>query len=262
MLPNFTVVICGAVLTVLMLAVAGSGLIDPQTRTRIGAMPEIGRPMMQRMITEPAARGQFAAIETSRRAEELMRLRDLAPAVAEPAPSAEHDEPGQPGNPLRRHRSLRRTRRAAPAASAEAESPAVVEAAPAVAEAPAAAAEAEPAAAAETAAAAVAVGGTAARMAEAASGRDCGADAADRSGRGAGPCWCADTGGHHARRGTGRRLLRPRPPIAPSAQRTRGHRRVRHRGHRPTRGTRGSRPQRAPCGTAGLRSAAIGAGRA
>jgi hypothetical protein len=70
MLPNFTVVICGAILTVLMLAVAGSGLIDPETRTRIGAMPEVGRPMMQRMIAEPAAR--FAALEASRRAEELM----------------------------------------------------------------------------------------------------------------------------------------------------------------------------------------------
>jgi hypothetical protein len=46
MLPNFTVVICGAVLTVLMLAVAGSRLIAAETRTRIGAMPEIGRPMM------------------------------------------------------------------------------------------------------------------------------------------------------------------------------------------------------------------------
>jgi hypothetical protein len=95
MLPNFTVVICGAVLTVLMLAVAGSGLIEPEARTRVGAMPEIGRPMMQRMITEPA-RGQFAALEMSRRAEEVMRLRDLAPAIADPAPSAEHDEPNQP----------------------------------------------------------------------------------------------------------------------------------------------------------------------
>jgi hypothetical protein len=96
MLPNFTVVICGAILTVFMLAVAGSGLIDPQTRTRIGAMPEIGRPMMQHMITEPAAREQFAAYEMSRRAEELMRLRDLAPTAVEPAPAAEHDDDALP----------------------------------------------------------------------------------------------------------------------------------------------------------------------
>ena len=155
MLPNFTVVICGAVLTVLMLAVAGSGLIDPQTRTRIGAMPEIGRPMMQRMIVEPAARGQFAALETSRRAEELMRLRDLAAAVVEPAPGAEHDDRAteEPAAPALQPPS---DTSAAPAASAEAEPPPVMEAAPAVAEAPAAVVEAEPAAAAETAPAAVA----------------------------------------------------------------------------------------------------------
>jgi hypothetical protein len=96
MLPNFTVVICGAVLTVLMLAMAGSGLIDPETRTPIGAMPEIGRPMMQRMIAEPVAQAQFAALERSRRAEELLRLRDLAPAIVDPAPAADHDVSQQP----------------------------------------------------------------------------------------------------------------------------------------------------------------------
>jgi hypothetical protein len=154
MLPNFTVVICGAVLTVLMLAVAGSGLIDPQTRTRIGAMPEIGRPMMQGMITEPAARGQFAALETSRRAEELMRLRDLAPAVAEPAPSAEHDDADQPAVGTAAPAPQPPSDPAIPAPSAEAEPRAVVDAVPA--EAPAAAAETAPAAAAETAPAAVA----------------------------------------------------------------------------------------------------------
>jgi hypothetical protein len=150
MLPNFTVVICGAVLTVLMLAVAGSGLIDPQIRTRIGAMPEIGRPMMQGMITEPAARGQLAALETSRRTEELMRLRDLAPAVAEPAPGAQHDDPDhatvESAAPAPQPPS---DTSAAPAASAEAEPPAVVEA-------PAAVVEAEPAAAVEAAPATVA----------------------------------------------------------------------------------------------------------
>jgi hypothetical protein len=50
MLPNFTIVICGAILTVMMLAVTGSGLVTPETRMRIGAMSEIGRPMVQSMI--------------------------------------------------------------------------------------------------------------------------------------------------------------------------------------------------------------------
>jgi hypothetical protein len=131
MLPNFTVVICGAVLTVLMLAVAGSGLIDPQVRTRIGAMPEIGRPMMQRMITEPAARGQFAALEASRRADELMRLRDLAPAIAEPAPSAEHDDSNQPAVQSAAPATQPPSDTPTPATSAEAEPPAIAESAPA-----------------------------------------------------------------------------------------------------------------------------------
>jgi hypothetical protein len=152
MLPNFTVVICGALLTVLMLAVAGSGLIDPQTRTRIGAMPEISRPMMQRMITEPAARGQFAAIEMSRRAEELLRLRDLAPATADPAPAAEHDDPVQPGREsgAQAPRSDLPPEAAVPAARNE---PAAgAEAMPAPEAAPAAGAEAAPAAEAPSAA--------------------------------------------------------------------------------------------------------------
>jgi len=77
MLPNFTIVICGAILTVMMLAVTGSGLVTPETRTRIGEMPEVGRPMMQRMISEPAGQAQFAALELSRRADEIGRLRVL-----------------------------------------------------------------------------------------------------------------------------------------------------------------------------------------
>jgi hypothetical protein len=98
MLPNFTIVICGAVLTVMMLAVTGSGLITPETRTRIGEMPEVGRPMMQRMISEPAGQAQLAVLELSRRAEEIGRLRDLVtPAlVSEPAPAVGDGEPAQP----------------------------------------------------------------------------------------------------------------------------------------------------------------------
>jgi hypothetical protein len=97
MLPNFTVVICGAVLTVIMLAVTGSGLIAPETRTRIGEMPEVGRPMMQRMIAEQAGQAQFAVMDLSRRAEELGRLRDLvAPAlVVAPPPAVREDDAPQ-----------------------------------------------------------------------------------------------------------------------------------------------------------------------
>jgi hypothetical protein len=97
MLPNFTIVICGAILTVMMLAVAGSGLITPETRTRIGEMPEVGRPMMQRMISEPTGQARFAALDVSRRAEEIGRLRDLAPPalVSAPAPAARDGEPVQ-----------------------------------------------------------------------------------------------------------------------------------------------------------------------
>ena len=97
MLPNFTIVICGAILTVMMLAVTGSGLITPETRTRIGEMPEVGRPMMQRMISEPAGQAQFAALELSRRAQEIGRLRDLVPPalVSERAPAVGEGEPVQ-----------------------------------------------------------------------------------------------------------------------------------------------------------------------
>jgi hypothetical protein len=97
MLPNFTIVICGAILTVMMLAVTGSGLVTPETRTRIGEMPEVGRPMVQRMIPEQAGQAQFAALELSRRAEELGRLRDLAPPalVSEVAPAVPDREPVQ-----------------------------------------------------------------------------------------------------------------------------------------------------------------------
>jgi hypothetical protein len=97
MLPNFTIVVCGVVLTVIMLAVTGSGLITPETRTRIGAMPEVGRPMMQHLIAEPAGQAQIAMLEVARRAEELGRLRDLPPSVPGPAPAVADDErPAEP----------------------------------------------------------------------------------------------------------------------------------------------------------------------
>jgi hypothetical protein len=122
MLPNFTIVICGAVLTVMMLAVTGSGLVTPETRTRIGEMPEVGRPMMQRMISEPAGQAQFAALELSRRAEEIGRLSGLVT----PALVTERGD----GEPVPEP-----AKEPAPASAAADREPAVIEA-PAVAAVP------------------------------------------------------------------------------------------------------------------------------
>jgi hypothetical protein len=75
----------------------GSGLVTPETRTRIGEMPEIGRPMVQRMMPEQAGQAQFAALDLSRRAKEIGRLRDLAPPalVSEQATADRDAEPVQ-----------------------------------------------------------------------------------------------------------------------------------------------------------------------
>jgi hypothetical protein len=74
MLPNFKVVICAIVFAVLLFAVTGAGVTVPETYTRIGAMPEVGRPMMQRMITDEPAQEQFHVQALARRSEELGRL--------------------------------------------------------------------------------------------------------------------------------------------------------------------------------------------
>jgi hypothetical protein len=87
MLPNFKIVIGGVVIFVLLFAVTGAGILTPQVYTRVGAMPEIGRPMMQRAIADKSA--QFPAV--TRRADEL-RLRELALLVAVPEQAADEDE--------------------------------------------------------------------------------------------------------------------------------------------------------------------------
>ncbi len=94
MLPNFRIVICAVMLTVLLFAVTGTGVVMPETYTRIGEMPEIGRPMMQRMITDEPAQAQFFALTLARRTEEIGRLHgrtvlevETARAEADPEPS-------------------------------------------------------------------------------------------------------------------------------------------------------------------------------
>ena len=46
MLPNFKIVIGGILIFVLLFAVTGAGVVAPQIYTRVGAMPEIGRPLI------------------------------------------------------------------------------------------------------------------------------------------------------------------------------------------------------------------------
>lgn len=77
MFPNVKIVIGGILLSIILLAATGSGMVTPQTYTRIGEMPEVGRPMMQQMFTDQTAPARFHILTLSRRTEELNRLREL-----------------------------------------------------------------------------------------------------------------------------------------------------------------------------------------
>jgi hypothetical protein len=88
MLPDFKFLICGVVFGLLLFAVTGVGVMLPDSYTRVGEMPEISRPMMQRMIAEEP---QFYIGRTERRNEELERLwkrtsLEIASASAEAEP--------------------------------------------------------------------------------------------------------------------------------------------------------------------------------
>jgi hypothetical protein len=90
MLPNFKIVIGGVLIFVLLFAVTGAGVVTPQTYTRIGAMPEIGRPLMQRVIADESAQ-----LSTALRRGDEVRQHELATLVAIPVPQAAPD-PDEP----------------------------------------------------------------------------------------------------------------------------------------------------------------------
>jgi len=105
MLPNLKILICGAVFAPLLFAVTGAGVVLPDSYTRVGEMPEIGRPMMQRMIADEPAQTQFYIMTVARRSEELERLRELAvleviPAVAAAQPDLDLVKPAVIENPV------------------------------------------------------------------------------------------------------------------------------------------------------------------
>jgi hypothetical protein len=89
MLPNFKIVIGGILVFVLLFAVTGAGVVAPQTYTRVGAMPEIGRPLMQRVIPD-----ESALLSTSLRRGDELRLHELAAlmAIAEPQAAPDRDD--------------------------------------------------------------------------------------------------------------------------------------------------------------------------
>jgi hypothetical protein len=89
MLPNFKIVIGGILILVLLFAVTGAGVVAPQIYTRVGAMPEIGRPLMQRVIAD-----ESALLSTSLRRGDELRLHELAAlmAIAEPQAAPDRDD--------------------------------------------------------------------------------------------------------------------------------------------------------------------------
>jgi hypothetical protein len=106
MLPDLRFLICGVLLCFLLFAVTGAGVRLPDARTRIGEMPEIGRPMMQRSMAEAPAQAQLYMMTVARRTDELERLREqaeqevaAAPARTDPEPDAELPRPAVVANP-------------------------------------------------------------------------------------------------------------------------------------------------------------------
>jgi hypothetical protein len=93
MLPNLKIVICAVMFAVIAFAVTGAGVHLPETYTRIGEMPEIGRPMMQRMITDEPGQAQFHILTLTRRGEELDRLRERAALEVVPTFAPANPEP-------------------------------------------------------------------------------------------------------------------------------------------------------------------------
>ncbi len=78
MFPDIKIVLGGILLAVILMAATGSGMVTPQTYTRIGEMPVVGRPMVQEALPGQAGEAQFHILTLSRRTTELARLRDLA----------------------------------------------------------------------------------------------------------------------------------------------------------------------------------------
>jgi hypothetical protein len=99
MLPNLKFLICGILFCFLLFAVTGAGVMLPDSRTHVGEMPEIGRPMMQRSMAEAPAQAQVYMAAVTRRSGELERLRGRAPAESAAAPAQPEPNLSKPDLP-------------------------------------------------------------------------------------------------------------------------------------------------------------------
>jgi hypothetical protein len=91
MLPSFRIVIGAVFLCAILFAMSGAGVVMPETRTRFGEVPEVGRPMMTRIIADEPAQAQFRRLNMARRAEQLeeLRARTVLELAAQGAPAAD-----------------------------------------------------------------------------------------------------------------------------------------------------------------------------
>jgi hypothetical protein len=87
MLPNLKFLVCGILFFVLLFVAAGAGVVLPDARTRVGEMPEIGRPMMQGSMAGGQAEAQIFMMAAARRSDDPERTAEPAPADT-PAPDA------------------------------------------------------------------------------------------------------------------------------------------------------------------------------
>jgi hypothetical protein len=98
MLPDLRFLVCGVLFCFLLFAVTGAGVRLPDARTRIGEMPQVVRPMMQRSMVEAPSQAQIHMMTVARRTSEPERLRDQ-PAAVEAAPAALAQPDTEPATP-------------------------------------------------------------------------------------------------------------------------------------------------------------------
>jgi len=93
MLPSFKIVLGALLLCAVLFAISGAGIVLPESHTRFGEVPEVGRSMMQPMIGEERAQERLQRLNTARRAEQLEELRERTLLELATSPTSAEDTP-------------------------------------------------------------------------------------------------------------------------------------------------------------------------